>query len=646
MQKPIEHYLKHERYENDKKIVTIPLDDYKQFDKFEVRCPYLYRIVDEGGITIPFIFNEAQTVFHDAIEEEFARSESETGVKRCQVITLKPRQFGATTYTALRNIDLMLMQDRDYRGIVLMHNDVDIPLVFEKYKTAYENLPDIIEIKDNKGNILLSQPFKPEIESSTGYQMKFLGNRRKDGTTPKSWVTVRTAGAGDNVGKGGTVIFFHATECANYNHYDKVMSSVKQQMSNPDVPKFVVLETTANGTTGAGEGYYKEWIKAEASWKRFLNGETTSFEGVRPVFVKWYLLKKYRKNLIDNKLIDIDDIDFGSPEAKQQFLEREKILLDQYNVPIEAINWYRFNIKENCSYRYVDACRYYPTFAEDAFLATNNSFFDSAKLFAEKATYEIDLTKNTFPKGYLNEDLTFVPSMYGELAIKTEPVQNYLNRYIVSVDQSEGLERGDYTSMKVFDRLTREFVAHWYGKAAEDEVAKEMMKLGYYYNDAYLIPERNRATIINIIKPDGVMPYAGEIFAESYSSNGEATWGWNTNTATRKLLLDELYAFYRDEGYDKLFDFETLDQYINFVRKVTGRGTIRFEASAGKADDIVFADGLCIIANNRIEDEIIQTNQDKTDIERLIESPIQLKRKKAQAHTMLGVKKNVSFKKV
>ena len=99
------------------------------------------------------------------------------------------------------------------------------------------------------------------------------------------------------------------------------------------------------------------------------------------------------------------------------------------------------------------------------------------------------------------------------------------------------------------------------------------------------------------------MPYAGEIFAESYSSNGEATWGWNTNTATRKLLLDELYAFYRDEGYDKLFDFETLDQYINFVRKVTGRGTIRFEASAGKADDIVFADGLCIIANNRIEDE-------------------------------------------
>jgi hypothetical protein len=60
----------------------------------------------------------------------------------------------------------------------------------------------------------------------------------------------------------------------------------------------------------------------------------------------------------------------------------------------------------------------------------------------------------------------------------------------------------------------------------------------------------------------------------------------------------------------------------------------------------VFADGLCIIANNRIEDEIIQTNKDKTDIERIIDAPIQKKKQKLHTHTMLGTSKSVSLKRV
>lgn len=621
-----QHYLDREYYiEVDdviKKVVIIPEIALKSF---ETRCPYLYRIRSEDNCIIPFIFNEAQQLFHEIVEGEFKLSKEQIGVERGMFVVLKSRQVGATTYTGVRYLDTMLTL-KECRVIVLAHVDVDTPLIFDKYDTAFDYLPDYIRLEDKAGKIsdeLL--PFKPNVRSSSAYQLRF-----KDKT--KSWLTVRTAGGGDNVGKGNTVNLTHFSESASYEYYEDVETSVLQMMSNPQAVKFVVSESTANGTSGIGEGFYITWIQAETGYRRYKNGEVKSYEGYIPVFIPWYKMKKYSKALIDGELVHIDDIDFGTPEAKKQFLDREKLLMEKYDVPLEGINWYRQNIKTNCKYKLSIAYRYYPTFPEDAFLASDNNFFNSAELLSLKQQYETKQRIDDYLVGTLNEHLEFIPSTYGELRIKEFPDEEYMNRYIISLDQSEGLENGDYTSMKVFDRLNQRYVAHWYGKMAEDKIAEEFMKLGYYYNEAYLIPESNRQTVVNIIKPDGIIPYTGQIYEYDIGR-----YGWNTNGATRKEMLDENYAFLRDNilGYGVLFDRDTVDQYMFFTRTVTRTGKVKYEANQGNPDDIVFSDCLCVVANNRYDEEIVRLNEDRTDISRFINAPIS-KKQRYNRFTELG----------
>lgn len=605
------------------------------FHTFEGRAKNFYNIRNKEGIDVPYEFNEAQKILNRIIEEEFERSYKETGYYQCKIQVLKSRQVGITTDTALRNLDFMCR--KSVYGLVLNHTGEDSDLAYDKYRIAYDGLPNYVQLTDENGNLVSDQaiPYKPKEYSYSAKQLRFADQT-------KSWVTIRTAGSGDNVGKGSTVQFVHFTESANYTHYGKVFSSVMQQ-----VPKksdhFVVNESTANGTTGSGEGFYKDWVNNETAWKRYKRGETESFEGFRPVFIPWYLMSEYTLPLRNGKFVDIDSIDFGSPEGKRKFLEKEQLLMDEHGVSKESINWYRANIKENCQYKLSEANRYYPTFPEDAFLASDKCFFDSSKLHTIKHKIESGAKTLDGNRGYLNESLEFVPSQTGELVIKEHPDSNFTNRYIISLDQSTGLEEGDYACMKVLDRVTRKHVARWKGKLAEDLLAQEFIKLGTYYNHAYGIPEANLATVVNIIKPDGLMPYDGELFAREYKASGEPLWGMFTSGGTRKILLDEHLAFVRDR-YDDLFDLETVDEYISFVRNVTKTGNVRYEADNGKHDDEVMADCLCTYAYNRYDEDIGELNNTKTDYSSVIR--VKGHKRKGMKNSALGASNTSYVKKI
>lgn len=592
--------------EDSKKIVRMPAADMMTFYG---RAKHLYYIRTKDNQLVPYIPNQGQLLLGNIIEEEIARAYKETGLESCRVIILKPRQIGATTDTALRILDFMLRLPMCY-GIVLNHLGEDTDLVFDKYKIAYDNLPDFVELTDEKGDVILDPstgtsliPFKPTEDSNSAKQLRF-------GNMTKSWLNVRTAGSGDNIGKGSSINCCHFTESANYDHYEKVLSSVNQMLSRIST-SFVVNESTANGTTGAGRGFYETWIRSDRAWKRFIEGETATFEGFRPVFIPWYVIDEYRLPLQDGKLVDIEDINFGTPENKRKFLEREQMLITEYGVTLDRINWYRWNIKINCEYRLADANRYYPTFPEDAFLATDKCFFDSNKLQGMKAQFDNGTKKVPAETGYLDEFLMFVPSATGELTVFEEPDLSSSNRYIVSCDMSKGVEDGDYTSMYVFDRLEEKFVAHWHGRMAEDLVAQELMKLGIWYGHALVIPENNMGTVINIIKPDGLMPYDGPLY---YKMTGRESldYGYHTLGNTRKILLDEYSAWLRT-NYDKLPDVNTVNEHLKFVRTVSTGGTVKYQADAGAKDDRVISAALCIVAHNWWDEEIGIMNEKRTD---------------------------------
>jgi hypothetical protein len=589
-------------------LAQIPIKDLSEF---KTRAKHLYTIRTEDGKFLPFELNEAQEILHDIVEEEFARTFSESGYKKCKLIILKGRQVGATTYTAVRFIDEMLESNK--YGLVATHTDDDTSLIYDKYEICYDALPDYIELVDEKGNIIKDPNgvskirLKPATESYSAKSLKFS-------EMTKSWLMVRTAGSGDNLGKGTSYGIAHYSEAANYTHYKTVLTSSLQAVRD-DMDQFIVIESTANGTSGVGSGFYEEWKRNTKDWEAYKRGEAQSFDGFRPVFIPWWKMAKYTKALAGGQFISIDDVDFGSEDMKKGYFEREEMLMTEYGVSKEAINWYRHCIKNKCQGSLMEAYRYYPCFADDAFIVTDKCFFDSLKLMNQENKYENNPPEIT--AGYLDEDYNFVPSLTGELHIKAFPEKNYLNRYIVSADPGRGYEDGDYTVFKVFDRLTDTWVARWKSKISEDLAAFELMKLAYFYNEAYIIPEANLATIINVIKPDGIYPYTGSIYVRGWRSNGEVDWGFLTTGGTRKPMLDELNAFIRPD-YGKLFDGNTTKEYRGFVRRVNRGGTVKYEADAGEHDDEVIADALCIVARNTMDEELAELNKDYTDIVKFV----------------------------
>jgi hypothetical protein len=600
--------------DDGRKVTKVPVSD---METFYGRAKHLYYIVDKKGSLITYVPNQGQKILGDIIDTELEKIYLTRGYRQFRGIALKPRQIGITTDTALRIFDMSLRYP-NFKALVANHLGEDTEIIFDKYQTAYRELSDFIELLDDKGNVIVDgsgnslHPLKPQDRSDSAKQLRYEDKV----TNNYGWINVRTAGSGDNLGKGGTIQAFHVTEAANMPRYSKAVTSAMQQVPI-DVDGFVMIESTANGTSGDGEGYWKEWVRAEAGYEKYLRGELDYYTGVVPIFIPWYVIDEYQMPLQGGKLEEMSGVDFGGPEKEKDFYERETMLQEKYGVTLPRINWFRWVIKNNCNYELGTAHRYYPTFPQDAFLSTDKCFFDSTKLHALKKDFETGDRYFEAQNGYLDENLEFVESNMGELLIFEHPDPNSVNRYIGSLDQSKGVEEGDYTSMRIFDRVKEKFVAHWHGRIAEDLAAAEFVKLLTYYNFAYGIPESNMGTVINMIKPNGVLEYEGELHIDKVRNDGQHEYGFNTTGPSRKMLLDEYKAWLRD-NYDSFNELYDVEEHVTFVRTVKSTGNVKFQADSGKHDDRVISRALAIKAHNTWEEEVAYLNKEGTDYSNII----------------------------
>ncbi len=613
----------------DKKIVTMPFEDFIQLDKFEIRCKYFYRIRTEQNEFVPFVPNEAQLLLSKIEDEEAARSYTVTGKRHVKYLLLKSRQIGGSTYVAVKNFDKMLTMNAAH-GLVLAHDDDGTNILWKKYEILWDNYPDILRVVRD-GKIILEKEIKPETMNESGKRLRFANLTKSD-------LIARTAGGGDSVGKGDTLNLVHLSESANMGHYEDLKASADPQVrSSKDV--YYVIESTANGMTGIGEGFYTDWVKSEREWKRFVNGETHRFDGFRPVFIPWYMLEKYREPLYQGKMVDLEGIDFY-PIDKQKFMEREEMLVKDMGLSLEQINFYRLMLKTDAQYKLLNAYRYYPTFPEEAFQSTSSCFFDSNKLFLLKQEFEAGNKVASYATGFINESYEFEVSQFGKFKVFDEPEQGYVNRYFVGCDQSKGKEDGDFTAIYVFDKLKDKFVAYYHDNIKENQIADILYKIGAYYNWAKLIPESNLATVVNTIEPDGLMPYPGPLFIREVSKNGQVWYGFETNVKTRKELLFTYLDWLEPPGkqakHDVIPDIDSIDEHITFVRKAKGSQT-KFEADDKKHDDRVMSMALAVYGAVMEEDELYKVNETKTDIERVFD-PNTFFIKNRKKHSTLGMR--------
>ena len=598
------------------------------FDHFVDRAKYFYHIRTEDNKIVGYEPNEAQLYINKIRKEEFARTKREYGVPKCKLIVLKARQVGITTDTACFNTDLSLRLSHAHL-LVLAHESESTNIIYNKYQTIYDNLPQKVvptrngEPVTEMGKIKTVRS-KPIAGSNSSTRLDYID-------MSESRLVVRTGGSRDNVGRGDTLNAAHISEYSRLPDAQGTLDAISQALPESAV-EYTVIESTANGVSGDGEPFYQLWQKSEKAWRRYINGETPSFDGYRPVFIPWYIMSKYRRPLTGGEFVGINDVDFGGPEGERQFFEREQILKDQYDLDDEQLNWYRYTIIAKCSYKHQTMLQEYPTFPEDAFLSTDNGVFNNTKLISIRSEFE----QNGEPKrevGEINEDVEFSSLSYGNLRIWAMPEPNYVNRYVVSLDQSQGREGGDNAVMVVFDRLEQTFAAMWVGHMDEDLLAYEFTKLCLFYNEAYAIPETNMATVINLIKPEGLMPYTGPLYVDEIRANGEEIFGHRMDRLSKKMLVDQYLAWIRN-NYEKLPDIDTLSEHITFVKKIKG-GQVKYEASEGNHDDRVVACMLAVKAGLDWEEEVWSITDDGNDISMIFASPtVQIAHK--PKHSLVG----------
>lgn len=159
--------------------------------------------------------------------------------------------------------------------------------------------------------------------------------------------------------------------------------------------------------------------------------------------------------------------------------------------------------------------------------------------------------------------------------------------YVIGADTAgdSGTAWSDFFAAHVLDNTTGEQVAVLHGKMDEDVFARQIYCLGMYYNEALVGVEVNYST--HPVKELTRLQYPRQYTREqtdTYTGALKKAYGFNTNTATRPVIIAELVEAARD-NLENIVDDATLAEMLSFAKNDKGRA----EALPGKHDDLVMS---------------------------------------------------------
>ena len=367
----------------------------------------------------------------------------------------------------------------------------------------------------------------------------------------------------------------------------------------PETPgTFLCLESTAKGVGGF---FHENYLVA-------LDNRDNDLDGLRPVFVGWWMIEMYTKPL----------------KNKKQFVESMSAYewwLWEQGATLEGINWYR-NYKRSKKYSDFQMKSEYPTTDMEAFQSAAGKYFTEDMLRRIKAGVKAPV----FIGDIRGDSLIGLKSMQNIHLIEDSALADNLkiwiypnqwidpdkemvsNRFIVTVDVGGLHYKSDNSVISVFDRMALmseggavERAALWFGHIDHDILAWKALQIAIFYNNALLVIESNTIdsrdkkksenwvssgdhtyTVLNKLEESG---YSNLYYrrAAPDTAGGPPTKkvGWNMNKHTKYLAYDTYYEKVRDGAYVE----HSMDAYVEAeYLEIGDKGTI--EAKQGKRDDI------------------------------------------------------------
>lgn len=537
---------------------------YKDDRLYMEKC---LKIRNKEGKLVPFKWNPMQEK-SDRLIYEHQVSKG----KPVRVIWLKARQHGISTYCEGKIFKKTATNP--YRNaLIIAHEDKATQNLFAMSKLFYESLPPLLRPMkkySNESALVFENPTNNDEEK---YRNPGL----------RSKITVATAKNVDT-GRSAMIQSLHASEVAFWDNPETLMLGILQCV--PDLPNTeVYIESTANGVGGY---FYDLWHKAVRGENDYL-----------PIFLAWFENPEY-------------STPFESEKAKKAFMktldDEEKVLYREFKLTPEQLHWRRRCIANKCNGSIEQFHQEYPSTPEEAFIASGRPKFNqqSLKKYREKQEKPI-------MKGYLeikDKQLKFIEDSSGYINIWKMPQPNKF--YVIGADVSEGLATGDYSCAVVLDE-DFDLVASWYGHIDPDLFGDELVKLGMFYNEAYLGIESNNhglTTIKSVLRKE----YWNIYYQKSYDKIDEKITkkiGWNTNRRTKPIMINTLAEYIREMWLGIKWD-TLISECFTYIIEEDGSTN----AQAGAHDDTIMATAIALqlLLEGRGEDYTPEIPRDEQKI--------------------------------
>lgn len=495
------------------------------------------KIVDKNNNLINLKFNYAQQRLYDTI-----KMLKEQG-KPIRIIILKARQLGLSTGTESILFANTVLGFNVKTGIITHKADATNNL-FQMSKLMYQNLPKKLQpslIKDNQNCLTFNN---------------------EEGTGLNSEIKCMTAGS-SGVGRSTTYTQLHMSEYAFWpgNKKDTYLGLMQTVPNTKD--SIVIIESTPNG--------YDDF---KDKWDDAVSGRSDFY----PLFFPWFENPEYR--------MPYDEFELTDEETK---------LKELYKLDDEQISWRRWCIKNNCSNDIDSFKQEYPSNPDEGFLSTGKCVFDK-----EKIVNRLQKIKDPIKQGYFKYNYNKVTiTDYEFIESKSK---NYVKIYedvkpgypYVLGGDTAGIGKDSFAG-DVVNNHTANQCATLEMELDETEYTKQMFCLGKYYNNALMCIETNYSTypVKKLFEMDYTNQYVRAV-DEGLTIKLQDKLGFNTNSATRPVIIAELAEFVR-ESVDKINDLTLLKQMLNFIKRSDGKQA----ADDGYHDDRVMSYAITLRARSQ-----------------------------------------------
>ena len=268
----------------------------------------------KGGFLIPLIYNEAQMMVHNFIENMIRSNQL------VRVVICKGRQQGVSTYMASRYLHKAAL-NFGVSVFILAHMTDSTNYLFDMVKRMYNNLPP---------------PLQPQTERSNRKELRFAASN--------SEYALGTAGSKE-IGRGTNPTHLHGSEAAFWDNTDELAAGLMQAVAT-ELGTEIVLESTANGV---GNMFYNLAMTGL---------DPNALSRFRTLFIPWYIQKEYQE----------------TPPASYTFhiTREEEELMQKYPLTKSHLFWRRRKIEDDFKGRVEKFKQEYPMCLQEAFQTTGD----------------------------------------------------------------------------------------------------------------------------------------------------------------------------------------------------------------------------------------------------------------------------------